>query len=191
MEARSANSLPEIFLTFFKIGLFTFGGGYAMIPLIQRETIEKRHWIESDEFLDILAIAESTPGPIAINCATYIGQKQKGFLGSVAATLGVVLPSFVIIVLISAFLLSFKENRLIAYAFQGVRIGVSILILNAGLKLFRKLKRNWLAYLLIATGFLLMFFRLLPTMYVILIGGVIGLVHAIVAGLTGGGRDAD
>ena len=171
--------LWELFWMFFKIGLFTFGGGYAMIPLIQREIIDKHGWIDHAEFMDILAIAESTPGPIAINCATYIGYKQKGFLGSLMATLGVVLPSFAIIILLSFFLLAYKENPLIANAFQGIRVGVSLLIVNAGIKLFNKLKKNWLAYVLIIIGFCLMLFHVIPTMYVILIGGVVGLLYSL------------
>ncbi|MGI6392523.1 MAG: chromate transporter [Candidatus Izemoplasmatales bacterium] len=182
--------LGDLFLLFFKIGLFTFGGGYAMIPLIQREVIEKRGWIEYSEFMDILAIAESTPGPIAINCATYIGFKQKGFIGSLLATLGVVLPSFIVIVLISAILLTYKESPLMANAFQGIRVGVSLLIVNAGIRLLTKLKRNWLACVLIVIGFGLMLFRLVPTMYIILIGGVAGLIYSL-CGKKGDDRDAD
>lgn len=182
--------LGNLFLMFFKIGLFTFGGGYAMIPLIQREAIEKRGWIEYSEFMDILAIAESTPGPIAINCATYIGFKQKGFLGSLFATIGVVLPSFIIILLLSIFLLSYKESPMVANAFQGVRVGVSLLIVNAGVKLFKKLKREWLQYVLITTGFALMLFHLVPTMYVILIGGVCGLIYSLLK-KRGVDQDAD
>ena len=99
--------LPDLFRTFAKIGVFTFGGGYAMIALLENEFVEKKKWLEKDEFLDVAAIAESTPGPIAINCATYIGYKKAGVLGSAAATLGVILPSFIIIYAISLFLMHF------------------------------------------------------------------------------------
>ena len=169
--------LRDLFFTFFKIGLFTFGGGYAMIPLIQREAIEKKKWCSVDEFLNIIAIAESTPGPIAVNSATFIGYKQKGFLGAFFATLGVVLPSFVIILLISLFLVQFKDNTIVANAFQGVRIAVAILVLGAGLKLMRKLKKHWLTIVLIIAGFILMLFHWLPTIFVILIGGIIGIMY--------------
>ncbi len=150
-----------------------------MIPLIQREAIEKRKWIDYDEFLDIIAIAESTPGPIAINSATYIGYKLKGFLGALMATLGVVLPSFVIITLVSIFFMQFKDNLWIAYAFQGIRIGVAILILNAGIKLFKKMKKNWFSYVMILAGLSLVLFQVLPVLLAILLGGLIGIIYCI------------
>jgi chromate transporter len=173
--------LWKLFFTFFRIGLFTFGGGYAMIPLIQREAIEKYKWLSYEDFLDIIAIAESTPGPIAINSATYIGYKQKGVLGAFFATLGVALPSFIIILLISMFLMQYKDNLYIGYAFQGIRIAVSILILQAGVKLLRKLKWHWLTILLILFGFVLMLFHWLPTVFVILIGGIAGLLFHVIS----------
>ncbi len=150
-----------------------------MIPLIQREAIEKRKWIDYDEFLDIIAIAESTPGPIAINSATYIGYKIKGFMGALMATLGVVLPSFVIITLISIFFMQFKDNLWIAYAFQGIRIGVAILILNAGIRLFNKMKKNWFSYVMILSGLCLVLFQVVPVLVAILIGGLIGILYCI------------
>lgn len=122
-----------LFLTFAKIGLFTFGGGYAMIPLIENICVEKKKWISHEEMMNVTVIAESTPGPIAINCATFVGYKQKGFLGAIAATLGVVLPSFVVISLIAAFLDNFLEIAWIASAFRGIRIAVGILILDAAI----------------------------------------------------------
>lgn len=120
-----------LFLTFFKIGAFTFGGGYAMIPLIQREATEKKKWISDQELLDIVAVAESTPGPIAINSATFVGSKVAGFFGAFWATIGVVLPSFLIILAISAILSQFESLRLVQYAFAGIRAGVLALILKA------------------------------------------------------------
>ncbi|MBN2504817.1 MAG: chromate transporter [Bacilli bacterium] len=178
--------LIEIFLTFLKIGLFTFGGGYSMIPLIQREAIEKRHWIDNDEFLDIIAIAESTPGPIAINSATYIGYRLRGFWGSLMATLGVVIPSFVVILLVSMFFLQFKSNVYIAYAFQGIRIGVAILIFNAALKIYKKVNKNWFTYVMILIGLVLVLFDIVPTLLVILIGGLVGILHTIILHRNGG-----
>ena len=114
--------LPELFLTFAKIGLFTFGGGYAMIALIEDSCVEKKQWITHDEMMNVTVIAESTPGPIAINCATYVGYKQKGLAGAAAATAGMVLPSFCIIFLGSMFLDNFLEITWIAHAFRGIRI---------------------------------------------------------------------
>jgi chromate transporter len=169
-----------LFWTFFKIGLFTFGGGYAMIPFIHQFGVDKYKWITEDEFMDIITIAESTPGPIAINSATYIGYKVKGIKGSLAATIGVSIPSLVIIILISAFFMQFKENQHVEYAFQGVRIGVAVLILNAGMRMFRKLDKNLLSYILILIGFGLLLFHILSVIYVILIGGAIGIIAQLV-----------
>lgn len=132
----------ELFLTFMKIGLFTFGGGYAMLALIESTCVEKKQWITHDEMMNITVIAESTPGPIAINCATYVGYRQKGFIGAVAATVGVVLPSFVIIYLISMFLDGFLEIVWVASAFQGIKLAVGIVILDAALKMIRKMPKK-------------------------------------------------
>ena len=131
--------LARLFGVFFRIGLFTFGGGYAMISLIENEVGEKRGWLTSDELVEVFAIAESTPGPIAINCATYMGYRQAGAAGSAAATLGVVLPSFAIIYLISLGIERFMGMTAVAHAFRGVQVAVAFLILRAGLRLVKKL----------------------------------------------------
>ena len=136
------NILLDLFLTFAKIGLFTFGGGYAMISLIDHSCVEKKRWISHDEMMDITVIAESTPGPIAINCATYVGYKQKGLLGAVAATVGIVLPSFCIIFLVSSFLDGFLEIVWVAHAFMGIKIAVGILILDAAVKMICKMPKK-------------------------------------------------
>jgi chromate transporter len=172
--------LFTLFWTFFKIGLFTFGGGYAMIPFIHQYAVEKYKWITDDEFLDIIAIAESTPGPIAINSATYIGYKVKGVGGSALATLGVVLPSIVIITLIAAFFMQFKDNVYVEYTFKGIRIGVAILVLNAAIRMYKKLDKNLLSFFLILVGFGLILFEILPVIYVILIGGITGIIYQLV-----------
>ena len=134
--------ITELFLTFAKVGLFTFGGGYAMIALIENTCVEKKQWITHDEMMDITVIAESTPGPIAINCATYVGYKQKGFIGALIATIGMILPSFCIIFAISKFLDRFLEITWIAHAFQGIKIAVGILILDAAVKMFQKMQKK-------------------------------------------------
>ena len=134
--------LLDLFLTFARIGLFTFGGGYAMISLIDRSCVEKKRWISHDEMMDITVIAESTPGPIAINCATYVGYKQKGLVGAVAATVGIILPSFCIIFIISSFLDGFLEIAWIAHAFMGIKIAVGILILDAAVKMISKMPKK-------------------------------------------------
>ena len=136
----------DLFWTFAKIGLFTFGGGYAMIPLIQREAAETKHWVSDRDILDIVAVAESTPGPIAINAATFIGKRVAGFRGAVCATCGVVLPSFLIIMLISAVLQAFREFPAVRYAFLGIRAGVLALILKALYTLFRQCRKDWFSW---------------------------------------------
>lgn len=147
------HTLWTLFSTFFKIGLFTFGGGYAMIPLIQREIAEKHGWITDDEILEIIAIAESTPGPIAINMATFIGHKRRGFWGSFCATLGVVLPSFLIILLISYVLRGFQDMPIVKNAFFGIRAGVLALVLKAFWGMAKKCPKNWLAYAIVCVAF--------------------------------------
>lgn len=144
----------SLFLTFMKIGGFTFGGGYAMIPLMEREAAEKRHWIQSSDLLDIVAVAESTPGPIAINAATLIGYRVAGVLGAVAATLGVVFPSFVILFGLSFVLSQFGSLRAVRYAFFGVRAGVLTLMLKALFSMYKKVPKNALGYCLIALSFI-------------------------------------
>lgn len=148
--------LLDLFLCFAKIGLFTFGGGYAMIVLIGNACVEKKHWLTHDEMMNITAIAESTPGPISINCATYIGYKQKGFAGSLAATFGIVLPSFCIIFLISMFLDRFLEITWFAHAFQGIKAAVGILIIDAGFKMLKKMKKKPLSVAIVVCAFIVM-----------------------------------
>ena len=134
--------LMDLFLTFAQIGLFTFGGGYAMISVIDHDCVEKKKWITSEELVEMTVVAESTPGPIAINCATFTGHKIAGIPGAVAATIGMVLPSFMIIYLISMFLENFLELPLIANAFQGIKIAVGLLILDAGINMAKKAKKT-------------------------------------------------
>ncbi len=150
------NILLDLFLTFAKIGLFTFGGGYAMISLIENSCVEKKGWITHDEMMNVTVIAESTPGPIAINCATFVGYKQRGLFGAIAATIGMVLPSFCIIFLISMFLDNFLEIAWIANAFMGIRIAVGILILDAAIKMIRKMQQKPVPLTIMACAFLAM-----------------------------------
>ena len=136
------NILLDLFLTFAKIGLFTFGGGYAMISMIENNCVERKQWITHDEMMNVTVIAESTPGPIAINCATFTGYKKAGFIGALVATLGIVVPSFVVIYLISMFLDNFLELTIIANAFKGIKIAVGILILDAAVTMIKKLNKK-------------------------------------------------
>ena len=145
--------LLRLFWTFFRIGAFTFGGGYAMLPLIESECVEKYGWITGEELLRVTVIAESTPGPVAINCATFVGNKKAGFAGALACTFGVVLPSFVIILVLSFFLDRFLEIPLIAKAFRGIRIAVAILILRAGLRMLLRMEKKPLPLILFGAAF--------------------------------------
>ncbi|MBE6659677.1 MAG: chromate transporter [Ruminococcaceae bacterium] len=138
------NILLDLFLTFAKIGLFTFGGGYAMLSIIENNCVERKQWITHDEMMNITVIAESTPGPIAINCATFTGYKKAGFIGALAATLGMIVPSFVIIYLISMFLDNFLELTVIANAFKGIKIAVGLLILDAAVTMIGKMQKKLL-----------------------------------------------
>ena len=136
------NNVIDLFRTFAKIGLFTFGGGYAMISMIENNCVERKQWITHDEMMTVTVIAESTPGPIAINCATFTGYKKAGFIGALVATLGIVVPSFVVIYLISMFLDNFLELTIIANAFKGIKIAVGILILDAAVTMIKKLHKK-------------------------------------------------
>ena len=145
LNEKNKKQLIELFLNFAKIGMFTFGGGYAMISMIESICVEQKKWITHDEFMDITVIAESTPGPIAINCATFTGYKRAGFWGAVTATLGIIAPSFMIIYFISLFLKHFLEITIIANAFKGIKIAVGILILDAAFMMVRKMKKSYLS----------------------------------------------
>ncbi len=175
----------ELFLSFFKTGLFTFGGGYAMISLLEVEFVERKKWIEHDEFMDVVVIAESTPGPIAINSATYIGYKVAGVGGSLLSTLGVCLPSFIIIYLISLFFDRFLAIEAVAAAFRGIQVAVVYLIFQAGLKMLRKMKKTPLSVALvaIAAGALItltLFSVKFSTVFYILIGALVGVIYYLI-----------
>lgn len=171
----------SLFLTMLKIGVFTFGGGYAMIALLENEFVEKKKWLEKDEFLDVAAIAESTPGPIAINAATYIGYKNAGIVGSIIATLGICIPSVVIIYAISLFFDAFLSLTLVAYAFKGIQVCVVYLILTAGLKMLKQMKKTAfnviiISITLICTVIFSLFAVKFSTIFYILISGICGVV---------------
>ena len=168
-------TLWELFLTFFKIGAFTFGGGYAMIPLIQKEAVEKKGWVSDDDILEIIASAESTPGPIAINSATFVGYRTAGFFGAACATFGVVLPSFVIILAISYVLAQFQEIRAVQYAFNGIRAGVLALLFKALWGMYKKSPKGWAAYIVMAGAFLLTAVLKVNVLFVIIGCAVFGL----------------
>ena len=170
----------KLFFIMMKIGLFTFGGGYAMLALLENEFVSEKKWLEKEEFLDMTAIAESTPGPIAINSATYIGYKRAGFFGSLLATVGVCVPSFIIIYLISLFLDKFLTYKIIANAFRGVQVCVVYLIFSAGFKMLKSLKKDVFSYIaLFLTFFASVLFSLFSikfsSIFYVLIFGVFGI----------------
>lgn len=154
--AQEAKSLGTLFFTFFKIGLFTFGGGYAMIALLEEEFIQRRKWLDKDEFLDMTAIAESTPGPVAINSATYLGYKLAGVPGAATATVAVCLPSFLIIYAISLFFEQFTQLTVIANAFKGIQVCVIYLIFSAGVRMLKALDKSPFATGVLAAVMLVM-----------------------------------
>ena len=171
----------ELFLTFAKVGFFTFGGGYAMIPLIQREAAERKQWITEEDLLEIVAIAESTPGPIAINAATFVGYRRAGFFGALSATLGMVLPSFAVILLLSFLLEAFQSFRPVAYAFRGIRAGVLALILKALWTMWKKAPKKLFAYLVMAGAFICVALLKVHTALIIVGCALAGLVFSLLA----------
>lgn len=172
-------TLWQVFATFIRIGGFTFGGGIAMIPLIQKEAVEKNHWVTDEDILEIVAIAESTPGPIAVNSATFVGYRAAGILGSVAATLGVVLPSFVIILAISFVLEQFQQLTAVQYAFVGIRAGVLALLCKSLWTMYKKSPKGWPAYVAMAAAFVLTSFFKVNILLVVLICGIFGIVTSL------------
>ncbi len=180
MASSKMKKVWQLFLTFLKIGAFTFGGGYAMIPLIQKEIVEKRKWISDADILEIVAIAESTPGPIAINAATFVGFRICGFWGALFATLGVVFPSFFIILVISFVLKEFQSIQAVRYAFHGIRAGVLALILKALWSMYRQCPKNTTAYIIMASAFVLTAFLNVDVLIVIIGCAVFGLISSVV-----------
>ena len=169
----------KLFLTFFKIGAFTFGGGYAMIPLIQRETAEKNSWISKRDILDIVAVAESTPGPIAINSATFVGYQTAGVFGAFCATLGVVLPSFIIIYIIASFLRNFYEITAVKYAFFGIRAGVLSLMISSVFKMSKQIPKNLFSLIVAIIAFILVAFIKISVLWVIILSGITGIIFTL------------
>ena len=184
-EMKRTQNLISLFLIFMKIGLFTFGGGYAMIPLIQRETVDNKKWISDKDILDIVAIAESTPGPIAINAATFIGYRVGGFLGAMAATVGVVLPSFTIIAAISYVLAAFQNVVWIQYAFIGIRAGVLALIVKALWSMYKQSPKGVFSYLIMFGAFAVTAFLPVNVVFVILFCAAVGILQTLITGRWG------
>ena len=182
--------LFDLFFTFAKIGLFTFGGGYAMISLIEHTCVDQKAWITHDDMMNVTVIAESTPGPIAINCATFVGYRQKGFVGALVATLGMTLPSFCMIYLISMFLDDFLDIAWIANAFEGIKIAVGLLILDAAFTMLKKTRKKRITDVIMLCSFgamlLIDLFALhFSTIALLLVAGMISLLLFVVQECTG------
>lgn len=178
MKENKFKKIAELFVTFLKIGAFTFGGGYAMIPLIKQETVERKKWMTDGDILEIIAIAESTPGPIAINAATFVGYRTAGFFGGMAATVGVVLPSFVIIAVLSFVLKEFENLKAVRYAFFGIRAGVLALIVKALFFMYRQCPKSVISYIVMAAAFVLAVFSGINVVWIILGCALFGLVSS-------------
>ena len=169
-------SLWQLFATFFKTGLFTFGGGYAMIAILQEELVDKKKWITNQDMLDMIVVAESTPGVIAVNTATSVGYKTRGVLGAIVATLGIVLPSFLIISVLSYLIEAFQSNIWYQSAFKGIQACVTVLVVNAFTKMFKQIEHDVYNYIAFVVAFAIAAFTNFSVIYIILIGGLCGLV---------------
>lgn len=169
--------LWELFAIFFKMGSFTFGGGYAMLPIIQEEIVNKRNWATDEEILDYYAIGQSTPGIIAVNTATFIGYNQKGIIGGIVATLGIVSPSIILITIIATFFTNFQDYVLVQHAFGGIRVVVAALIFNTVLKMYKDSVKDWVGILLFIASFLLLAFLDITPIIVIITSAIIGIIR--------------
>lgn len=174
-------TILTLFATFFKIGLFTFGGGYAMIALIEREVVEKKRWLTAKEMVDLIAIAESTPGVIALNSATFVGAKISGFWGSLAASIAVMIPSIIIISAISTVIEKFGANKYVHWAFLGIRSAVAALILNAVFKVYKSIDKSLVAYIVMGVSFalaVLSIFNIIPLdiVFIIIASALFGIL---------------
>lgn len=177
---RDLKTLLKLFLVFLKIGCFTFGGGYAMIAIIERELVEERKWITAEELSDMIIVAESTPGPIIINTATYVGYKVWGVWGGIVATLGATIPSIAVISILYTVLDAFKENRWINAAFRGMHCGVVVLLVNAVTRIVKPMPRTALTVTIGILSFLVAVFTDFSSIYLILLGGLIGIFITVV-----------
>lgn len=175
-EQKQRNIFLMLYLTFLKIGLFTFGGGYAMLPMLRREVVNKYGWATDEEMLDYFAIGQSTPGIIAINTATFIGLKRAGIFGALCATIGMVTPSLIIIMSIARFFNEFQDNPIVLSAFAGIRVIVVVLIVNAVIKMGKKSIKNWIHVLLFIGAFLFVVFTEFSPIYAVIVSGIIGIL---------------
>lgn len=172
-------NISKLFCTFFKIGLFTFGGGYAMLPLIQKEVVEKEKWATEEEVMNYFAVGQCTPGVIAVNTATFIGYKISGILGGIFATLGVMAPSVIIITIIACFLRQFADIEAVVHAFNGIRVAVAVLILNAVIKFWKSGVKNIFSFIIFLLAFLSSILFNFSSVYIIVFAIIIGVVFGL------------
>ena len=168
--------LFDLFITFAKVGVMTFGGGYAMLPILQREIVENKSWATEEDLADYYAIGQCTPGIIAINTATFVGTKQKGIIGGIVASLGMVFPSLVSITAIAALLSNFADIPLVQHAFSGIRVAVVVLIFNSVLKLIKGAVKDYFALGIFLLILLLAIFTDIGTVYLVVISAILGIV---------------
>ncbi len=180
MSKENTKELWEIFVTFFKIGAFTIGGGYAMLPLIEKEVVEHKKWIDEEDIIDIFAIVQSVPGVIAINTSMFVGYKKAKLRGAVSAAIGVILPSFFTIIAIYYILSGIKDNIFLQKAFEGIRAGVTALIFITAIKLTRKTIKGYISAVLAVTAFILMVFFEIHAVLLIAAGGIAGYIIYII-----------
>lgn len=171
------NKVSQLFLTFLKIGAFTFGGGYAMIPLIQREVVQQKKWLTDEEVSDVIAISETTPGPIAVNAATFVGYKINGIKGATAATLGVILPSFVIIVLIALAFKKYMQYEIVANAFWGIRLAVIVLMAKAFITMLKQCPKNMVSYGIAVAALVVVALFHIDVLIVIIGAALVGIIY--------------
>ncbi|HZK37988.1 MAG TPA: chromate transporter [Clostridia bacterium] len=182
--------LWELFIMFFNIGAFTFGGGFAMLPIIQREVVEKKKWATDEEIIDCFAIGQCTPGVIAVNTATFIGYKRKGIIGGIVATVGVVLPSLIVITIITTFFKQFQHYRIVQYAFGGIRVGVIALIANTVFKMLKQVAKNWVCIAIFIVAFIFIAFTDFSPIIIIVASILLGIFRGRV-NVEPGGSDIE
>lgn len=182
IEASRLDKLKKLFLIFFKIGAFTFGGGYAMLPLIQKEVVDKQKWMKEEEILDVFAIAQSVPGVIAINSSIFIGKRVAGTAGAISAALGIILPSFIVILVLASFLIKYRDNEILDKAFTGVRAASAALILLAAIKMAKKAVTNKWGIAIAVIAFLIIVIFDVHALWAVIIGASCGIIHCIYRG---------
>lgn len=171
--------LWDLFITWFKMGAITFGGGYAMLPMIQREVIEKHHWVTEDDIMDYYAIGQVTPGIIAVNTATFVGYDLAGVIGGIVATLGVIMPSLILISLIAGLITNFSELEVVQHALKGIQVAVCVLMFHAIINLYKKGVKTIPTFLIFLVAFLLAYFTSIPTMFLVILAALAGYVLSI------------